>query len=214
VEYVYDPAGNIVQVNRTTVAPGVLATFNFTPQRGPVGTAVTIVGQNFATIQGGTNRYSYAFGNPSSFGDPRGTDPFSLTLGGLGGVGLSSAGLTGAGALAAGGQLIGAGALGWIIGRGIGNLPIGNGMTIDDALTGALTQVFISRMDISMPLPPPVCLSKGGRQRIRDSAFEGLSVRDLEKMLDAAKASGDTTLIRRLIKELKARGKRNIRKRR
>jgi YD repeat-containing protein len=49
VEYVYDPAGNIMQVNRTTVAPGVLATFNFTPQRGAVGTAVTILGQNFST---------------------------------------------------------------------------------------------------------------------------------------------------------------------
>jgi YD repeat-containing protein len=49
VEYVYDPAGNIVQGNRTTVAPGVLATFNFTPQRGAVGTAVTILGQNFST---------------------------------------------------------------------------------------------------------------------------------------------------------------------
>jgi YD repeat-containing protein len=49
VEYVYDPAGNIVQINRTSVAPGVLATFNFTPQRGAVGTAVTILGQNFST---------------------------------------------------------------------------------------------------------------------------------------------------------------------
>jgi YD repeat-containing protein len=49
VEYVYDPAGNIVQINRTAVAPGVLATFNFTPQRGAVGTAVTILGQHFST---------------------------------------------------------------------------------------------------------------------------------------------------------------------
>src|SRR6266852_4793127 len=47
IEYVYDPVGNILQIKRSTVAPGKLAIVNFTPQRGGAGQTVTIQGQAF-----------------------------------------------------------------------------------------------------------------------------------------------------------------------
>jgi len=46
-EYIYDPVGNILQIKRSTVTPDALAVFNFTPQRGTPGQAVTIQGQAF-----------------------------------------------------------------------------------------------------------------------------------------------------------------------
>jgi YD repeat-containing protein len=33
IEYVYDAVGNMLQVKRSTVAPGVLTIFSFTPNR-------------------------------------------------------------------------------------------------------------------------------------------------------------------------------------
>jgi YD repeat-containing protein len=45
VEYVYDEVGNMLEVNRFTITG--LAIFNFTPQQGAVGTAVTVYGQGF-----------------------------------------------------------------------------------------------------------------------------------------------------------------------
>jgi YD repeat-containing protein len=49
IDYVYDPVGNILQVNRgTSPAPGSLAILNFTPQQGGPGTNVTILGQGFS----------------------------------------------------------------------------------------------------------------------------------------------------------------------
>lgn len=47
IEYVYDPVGNILQIKRSSIAPGTLAIFNFTPQRGGPGQTVIIQGQAF-----------------------------------------------------------------------------------------------------------------------------------------------------------------------
>lgn len=48
--YNYDAVGNLVSISRTTSpANGGLSIFNFNPQQGPVGTAVTIQGQGFST---------------------------------------------------------------------------------------------------------------------------------------------------------------------
>jgi YD repeat-containing protein len=47
IEYVYDPVGNILQIKRSSVPPGTLAIFNFTPQRGGPTQLVTIQGQAF-----------------------------------------------------------------------------------------------------------------------------------------------------------------------
>src|SRR5882724_10374124 len=49
IEYLYDPVGNILQVNRSTVPAGTLAIFNVTPQQGGPLTTVTIQGQGFST---------------------------------------------------------------------------------------------------------------------------------------------------------------------
>ncbi len=46
IEYVYDEVGNILEIKRSTVAG--LAIFGFSPQSGPVGTTVTIQGQEFS----------------------------------------------------------------------------------------------------------------------------------------------------------------------
>jgi YD repeat-containing protein len=46
IEYIYDEVGNILEIKRTSAAG--LAIFNFTPSRGPIGTAVTIQGQGFS----------------------------------------------------------------------------------------------------------------------------------------------------------------------
>jgi YD repeat-containing protein len=48
IEYVYDPVGNILQIKRSTVTPGALSIFNFTPLQGGPLTTVTISGQGFS----------------------------------------------------------------------------------------------------------------------------------------------------------------------
>ena len=49
VQYVYDPVGNILQINRSTLQPGVLTLFNISPQSVPTGGVLTIQGQGFST---------------------------------------------------------------------------------------------------------------------------------------------------------------------
>ena len=52
------------------------------------------------------------------------------------------------------------------------------------------------------------------RNRGRDSGFIGVSDAELEAMLIEAKRCGNTQLVKRIITELKQRGKRNSRKQR
>ena len=47
-EYVYDAVGNILEIRRSTLTG--LALLNFAPTRGPVGTRVTIQGQEFSAV--------------------------------------------------------------------------------------------------------------------------------------------------------------------
>ena len=49
VEYVYDPVGNMNQINRSTVSAGALSIFNITPLTVPAGSTITIQGQGFST---------------------------------------------------------------------------------------------------------------------------------------------------------------------
>jgi YD repeat-containing protein len=49
IQYVYDPVGNILQINRSTIAPGALTIFNVTPQTVGSGATITIQGQGFST---------------------------------------------------------------------------------------------------------------------------------------------------------------------
>ena len=53
IEYDYDLTGNIVQIQRSTVAPTSLTIFNVAPLSGPVGQNVTIYGQNFSASAAG-----------------------------------------------------------------------------------------------------------------------------------------------------------------
>ncbi len=53
VEYIYDPSGNITQVNRSTVPPSSLSILNITPLSGSTGQNVTIYGQNFSASAAG-----------------------------------------------------------------------------------------------------------------------------------------------------------------
>ena len=48
VQYVYDPAGNPTQINRSAVSPGSLAILSALPRQGASGTTVTIQGQGFS----------------------------------------------------------------------------------------------------------------------------------------------------------------------
>jgi YD repeat-containing protein len=49
IQYVYDPVGNILQINRSTVAPGALTIFNVIPQTVGTGGTITFQGQGFST---------------------------------------------------------------------------------------------------------------------------------------------------------------------
>jgi YD repeat-containing protein len=91
VEYVYDEVGNMLEVNRYTVTG--LAIFNFTPQHGAAGTAVTIYGLDFDpnpagnTVQFGggvTAVVSAATASTLQVTVPPGavTGPISVTVGG------------------------------------------------------------------------------------------------------------------------------------
>jgi YD repeat-containing protein len=48
IQYVYDPVGNILQINRSTVALSGLTIFNVTPQTVGTGATITIQGQGFS----------------------------------------------------------------------------------------------------------------------------------------------------------------------
>jgi len=47
IQYIYDPVGNILQINRAAVAPGALTIFNVTPLTALQGGTITIQGQGF-----------------------------------------------------------------------------------------------------------------------------------------------------------------------
>ena len=48
IEYIYDPVGNMLEKKRSSVAPGVLTIFSFTPQRSGPLALVTLRGQGLA----------------------------------------------------------------------------------------------------------------------------------------------------------------------
>ena len=58
--YSYDAVGNVLSITRSALpGSGGLAVLNFTPQQGPVGTTVTIQGQDFsATPSGNTVQFN------------------------------------------------------------------------------------------------------------------------------------------------------------
>jgi hypothetical protein len=49
LEYIYDPNGNITQINRSTVAPSSLSILSLQPFSGAAGQTITIFGQNFGS---------------------------------------------------------------------------------------------------------------------------------------------------------------------
>jgi len=49
IQYMYDPVGNILQIDRSTVQPGALTIFNITPLNVPTGTTIIIRGQGFSS---------------------------------------------------------------------------------------------------------------------------------------------------------------------
>ena len=110
---------------------------------------------------GGANFYEYARDNPIRFRDPTGNNPGVLVLPWIagGGEGVGAAAAAGAGAGAA---VVGAAVVGWEIGRGVGHIPIGEGRTVDDAVTDTISVLFFPQ---SSPLP--------GRARCRSNPFTG-----------------------------------------
>ncbi|MGO9275173.1 MAG: Ig-like domain-containing protein [Terriglobia bacterium] len=94
VTYKYDPVGNISSISRTTLPSAVaLAIFDFTPQRGPVRTTVTIQGQGFSTtssqntvqFNGVSTTVVHATATSLVVTAPSGatTGPISVTVGGV-----------------------------------------------------------------------------------------------------------------------------------
>ena len=49
VDYIYDPAGNLLETKRSSIVPGTLAIISFNPHQGTIGSNVTIDGQGFAS---------------------------------------------------------------------------------------------------------------------------------------------------------------------
>src|SRR5438046_663197 len=47
IDYVYDAVGNILEIDRSKIASDGVSIFSFFPLQGPVGTVVSIWGQNF-----------------------------------------------------------------------------------------------------------------------------------------------------------------------
>jgi YD repeat-containing protein len=92
IDYVYDPVGNILQIKRSSVAPGTAAIFNFTPQLGTLGQTVTIQGQafdptpanNIVQFNGTTAPVLSALPTTITVKVPDGatTGPISVTVGG------------------------------------------------------------------------------------------------------------------------------------
>jgi RHS repeat-associated protein len=92
-----------------------------------------------AAFAAGLNFYRYVFNNPTELRDPYGENPAVVALpwiGGFGGATLPAWLVPGVAVGAAGGA-------GWLIGRGIGHIPLGGGQTIDGAITDGLTPLWI-----------------------------------------------------------------------
>jgi YD repeat-containing protein len=84
IEYIYDAAGNILQIKRSSIAPGALAIFNFSPQQGAVNGTVTLEGQGFGTTpSGNTVRFNGTVATVISATSTRlvATVPFGATTG-------------------------------------------------------------------------------------------------------------------------------------
>jgi hypothetical protein len=132
----------------------------------------------------------------------------------------------GGGAAGAGlGASLGVGAcglvLGALIGRGIGNLPVIGGGTVDDFWQQAMVE-YIWRPDRGPSTWPPTAgrclpqtqtptLGKGGKQNKRDTGLEKVSDADVSKR--ARDKSLPPAERRRYQREDKARGNRNKQKR-
>jgi RHS repeat-associated protein len=93
----------------------------------------------------GVNFSEYANNNPTNYSDPSGlqtapvlTSPPQLTVI-IGGGGAA----LGSGPLVTGGAITLAGVAGWVTGRAIGHIPIGNGRTVDDAVTDMFARLWI-----------------------------------------------------------------------
>lgn len=114
---------------------------------------------------GDPNFYAYVFNSPTNFNDPFGLSAGILpppVAAGAAGVGAGTALGAGFGAEVATGSIggpagvavLGAAALGWGIGRGIGHIPIGHGQTIDDGV-----QLLFEPLFSPSPEPRPTPLA-------------------------------------------------------
>jgi RHS repeat-associated protein len=92
----------------------------------------------------GPDFYAYVRNRPTLYSDPTGLNPAVGVLPWLGGIGSEGVGAAAAAGAGAGVAVAGAGAMGWGIGRGIGHIPIGNGQTVDDAVTAAFASAILA----------------------------------------------------------------------
>ena len=97
------------------------------------------VNEDLLGFRAGPNFYQYALSNPVTFDDPTGNNPAVVALPWLGGFG----GVTAPAWVVPGVLVGGAAAAGWLTGRGIGHIPIGNGQDVDDAVTAGLAEILI-----------------------------------------------------------------------
>jgi len=113
-------------------------------------------------FDGGMNFYTYVENNPAKLTDPSGTQAVPLALPGYAGT----AGISG---IPVAGQIIGAGAAGYLLGRLIGHIPIGQGRTVDDAVTDLFTDLILRLRN------DPSCLS-----RVYCTLVEELEIPDVD----------------------------------
>jgi RHS repeat-associated protein len=81
----------------------------------------------------GLNFYEYAYNDSTTLDDPTGNDPGVIAFPWI--LELPE--------IPVAGQVAVAGTAGWFIGRGIGHIPIGNGDTVDDAVTDGFASILI-----------------------------------------------------------------------
>jgi RHS repeat-associated protein len=197
--YDYDPYGT-----RTKLSGNKDATLGFTghfthsptalsfaPLRAYSGSLGRWISQDPVDIEGGLNLYGYSYNNPTVFKDPEGSTP------------------VGGGAL--GGSLGAAG--GTLVLPGFGTIGLGSGGAAAGAAVGGGLGVLVGGAlgDWISNLIPQSHLSQRGKGRQRDSGLEGVPDEEIRTKARDPKLSPAER--QRYIKEEKARGLRNKKKR-
>jgi RHS repeat-associated protein len=155
--YVYDSFGKLTASTGTVTNPFQYTAREFDSETGLYYYRARYYDPNIARflsedpigLDGGINFYGFVKNTPINYTDPSGKGPeIALPLLGIGGIPVA-------------GQVAITAGLAILTGRAIGNLPIGDGRTVDDAVTNLMTSAILASRGHSDPFPKALPFNPG-----------------------------------------------------